>query len=68
MLEKYKFTRSRVKNWNYKKISFTLFNNVVEKIKNLVDTKQVLKASIVNQTLEEYFQEYQGFSDINAEN
>ncbi|MBC2849850.1 hypothetical protein H5J22_00130 [Cetobacterium sp. 8H] len=66
MLQKYQFARARGKSGNYKKMSFTLFNDNVKKVKDLADKKQVSRSSIVNRALDEYFKEYPG-SDTNEE-
>lgn len=60
MLEKYKFKRSRGKSGTYGKLSFTLFNDLAEKVKHLADEQQVSRSSVINRALEEYFKGYPG--------
>lgn len=64
---KYSFPRIRAKQGNYQKICYAVFNDHVEKINKIADENQVSRSFVINRALEEYFQEYQGSSDTNAE-
>lgn len=64
---KYTFPPIRVKQGNFQKICYGVFNDHVEKINKIVDENQVSRSFVINWALKEYFQEYPGSSDTNEE-